>query len=275
MSSRDPKHFEALNLKPGASPEEIKRGYLALVKRWHPDRFANDPEEQKLAEEKMRTINVAYEALVGEAKVQVSFQHGSTAPDYNPADPAINTERSAYAFRERPSGFAFWRGQTTWLSWAGTAILIVISLASLWVVADSLAYHYAPPYAADFVRHEAKMQSVLAQTRRAADAGEGWAMANMGWFHFNGRGVRVNKTEAARWFTLASQASDAGARVQLALMFAQGDGVTLDVAEAYKWRQLAAAQGSPDAMRQRDAMVKQMTEAQLAEGQRRVQAASK
>lgn len=100
-------------------------------------------------------------------------------------------------------------------------------------------------------------------------------MANMGWFHFNGRGVRVNKTEAARWFTLASQASDAGARVQLALMFAQGDGVTLDVAEAYKWRQLAAAQGSPDAMRQRDAMVKQMTEAQLAEGQRRVQAASK
>ncbi len=269
MSSRDLRHFESLGLKPEASPEEIKRGYLALVKRWHPDRFANDPEQQKLAEEKMRTINVAYEALVGEAKVEVAFQHGSTAPDYNPADPAINTERSAYAFRERPSGFAFWRGQTNWLSWGGTVVLAVISIASVWFVADSLADHYAPPHAADFLRHEAKMQSVMAQTRRAAEAGEAWAMANMGWFHFNGRGVRVNKPEAARWFTQAGRAGDAGAQMQLALMFAEGDGVPLDWAEAYKWRQLAAAQGNREAARQRDEMLKQMSEAQIADGQRR------
>lgn len=249
MSRQAPNHLETLGLVPGASPEDIKRTYLALVKRWHPDRFAHDPEQQKLAEDKLRSINVAYEALVGEAQVEVPFQHGATAPDYDPADVSNKEGRAAYAFRERPSGFAFWRGQAGWLSWGGTLVLIVISAGSFWFVAESLSYHYGPPFAADFIRHEAKMQSVLAQTRRAAEAGEVWAMVNMGWFHYHGRAVRVNKAEAAAWFARAAQARDSGAQLQLGLMLAGGDGVPVDVVVARQWWERSAANGNREAQK--------------------------
>ncbi|PAW89144.1 MAG: hypothetical protein B9S33_03840 [Pedosphaera sp. Tous-C6FEB] len=250
MDRQVPNHLETLGLAPGASTAHIKRAYLALVKRWHPDRFTHDPEQQKLAEEKLRTINVAYEALVGEARVTVAFQHGSSAPEYDPADPAINTERRGYAYRERPSAFAVWRGQVGWLSWAGTLVLVAISISSFWFVAESLAYHYGPPYTADFIRHEAKLQSVLARTRRAAEAGEVWAAVNMGWFHYQGRAVRVNKTEAAVWFARAAQAGDAGAQTQLGAMLATGDGVPVDTVMARLWLELAAANGHAEAQRQ-------------------------
>jgi hypothetical protein len=247
MSRSEPNHYETLGVADGATPEHLKQAYLALVKRWHPDRFAHDPAQQKLAEEKLRAINVAYEALTGEAKVSQSFQHGSAAPAYDPADSAHRQGKAAYAYRERPAGFAVWRGQTGWLSWVGTLMLSLIFLASFWFVVETLAYYYGPPFAADFIRHEAKLQSVLAQTRRAADAGEVWAAVNMGWFHYRGRGVRVNKVEAAQWFARAALAGDAGAQMQLGAMLAQGDGVPADAALARQWWERAAAAGNAEA----------------------------
>ncbi len=252
MKRPDPDPFAILGLAPDASPEHIKRGYLALVKRWHPDRFANDPEQLKLAEEKMRAINVAYQALQGGPKLVEFFQHGSTAPDYDSAAAALKSERSAYAYGERPSGFAFWHGHTSWSSWVGTAALVGIAVSSLWFAAVTLSDHYGPPFAADFIRHEAKLQSVFANTRRAAEQGEVWAMVNLGWFHFTGRGVRVNKGEAAHWFAQAAHAGDAGAQFQIGWMLAHGDGVPPSLAEALRWWELAAVQGHRDARQQRD-----------------------
>lgn len=240
---------EVLGLSENASPAERKQAYLALVKRWHPDQFAHDPGQQRIAEEKLRAINVAYETLTGEAQVKPSFQHGSTAPDYDPADPAHKEGRAGYAFRERPAAFAFWRGQTGWLSWAGTVSLIVVFLASCWIVVDTLADYYAPPYAADYIRHEAKLQSILAQTRRAAEAGEVWAMVNLGWFHYQGRGVRGNRAEAAVWFARAAEAGSPAAQLQLGLMLANGDGVAADLPRARFWWERAAAAGNEEAQR--------------------------
>ncbi|MFM8470665.1 MAG: J domain-containing protein [Limisphaerales bacterium] len=254
MSRPAPNHYETLGVADGASPEHLKRVYLALVKRWHPDRFADDPAQQKLAEEKLRTINVAYEALTGEAQVKQSFQHGATAPEYNPADAANKDGRAAYTFRERPSGFAVWRGHTGWLSWAGSLTLILIAVASFWFVAESLAYHYGPPYAADFIRHEAKLQSVYARTRRAADAGEAWAMVNMGWFHYRGRAVGVNKVEAAQWCARAALAGDPGAQLQLGVMLVTDDGMPADATLARQWWERAAAGGNAEARRRLDGL---------------------
>ena len=88
-------HFATLGLSPGAPPAEVRRAYLALVKRWHPDRFAHDPAQLRLAEEKLRTINVAYENLVGEARVTQVFQRDSIPPAYDPADEAKMQGRAA------------------------------------------------------------------------------------------------------------------------------------------------------------------------------------
>jgi molecular chaperone DnaJ len=58
--AKDP--YEVLGLKPGASQEEIKSAYRKLVKKYHPDRYQGNPLAD-LAEEKLREINGAYDAL--------------------------------------------------------------------------------------------------------------------------------------------------------------------------------------------------------------------
>lgn len=61
-SRRDALH--TLGLQDGATDEEIKRAYRDLTKRFHPDVHArSSPDVQQLAEEKMRTVNAAYEVL--------------------------------------------------------------------------------------------------------------------------------------------------------------------------------------------------------------------
>lgn len=58
---KDP--YEVLGLKPGASEAEIKRAYRELAKKYHPDRYRDNPLAD-LAEEKLREINEAYEYLM-------------------------------------------------------------------------------------------------------------------------------------------------------------------------------------------------------------------
>ena len=59
--------YEVLGLKPGATEEEIKAAYRELVKKYHPDRYQDNPLSD-LAEEKMREINEAYETLMSGVK---------------------------------------------------------------------------------------------------------------------------------------------------------------------------------------------------------------
>jgi hypothetical protein len=56
--------LRALDLKPGATREEIKRAYRALAKVWHPDRFDRYKQIRAKAEEKQKTINAAYSFLM-------------------------------------------------------------------------------------------------------------------------------------------------------------------------------------------------------------------
>ena len=55
--------YEVLGLKEGASVEEIKKAYRELVKKYHPDRYRDNPLSD-LAEEKLREINEAYDYLM-------------------------------------------------------------------------------------------------------------------------------------------------------------------------------------------------------------------
>ncbi|MCF8066960.1 MAG: DnaJ domain-containing protein [Desulfobacterales bacterium] len=56
-------HFKILKLKPDASADEVKSAYKSIVKKWHPDRFNNDPVKQVIAEEKLKEINRAYDSI--------------------------------------------------------------------------------------------------------------------------------------------------------------------------------------------------------------------
>ena len=55
--------YEVLGVKPGASEAEIKAAYKELVKKYHPDKYVDNPLAD-LAEEKMQEINEAYDFLM-------------------------------------------------------------------------------------------------------------------------------------------------------------------------------------------------------------------
>lgn len=54
--------YKVLGVSDSASPEEIRKAYLALVKKYHPDRYADGPLKDQ-ANEKLKEINQAYEML--------------------------------------------------------------------------------------------------------------------------------------------------------------------------------------------------------------------
>ena len=55
--------YEVLGVKQGASEAEIKAAYKELVKKYHPDKYQNNPLAD-LAEEKLQEVNEAYDYLI-------------------------------------------------------------------------------------------------------------------------------------------------------------------------------------------------------------------
>ena len=55
--------YEVLGIKEGATTEEIKTAYRTQVKKYHPDKYQDNP-LYELAEEKLQEVNEAYEMLM-------------------------------------------------------------------------------------------------------------------------------------------------------------------------------------------------------------------
>ena len=60
---RDP--YEVLGVSPSASDDEVKRAYRDLARKYHPDNYQDNPLAD-LAQEKMKEINEAYDAVTRE-----------------------------------------------------------------------------------------------------------------------------------------------------------------------------------------------------------------
>lgn len=73
--------YKVLGVSPGADEEEIKRAYRELARKYHPDNYQNNPLAD-LAEEKMKEINEAYDAVTkmraGGSSYQTSYQRQSS-----------------------------------------------------------------------------------------------------------------------------------------------------------------------------------------------------
>ena len=56
--------YKVLGVSPSATDDEIKTAYRNLVKKYHPDRYANAPKEvQDQVSEKVKQINAAYDEI--------------------------------------------------------------------------------------------------------------------------------------------------------------------------------------------------------------------
>lgn len=68
--------YEILGVKPTDSDETIKKAYRELVKKYHPDRYRDNPLED-LAKEKLQEINQAYDRITKERANQGSSYRNS------------------------------------------------------------------------------------------------------------------------------------------------------------------------------------------------------
>ena len=57
-------HYETLGVAEGAPPDDVRRAYLDLARRLHPDRWSDaSPQERASAERRMQEINEAWRVL--------------------------------------------------------------------------------------------------------------------------------------------------------------------------------------------------------------------
>ncbi len=56
--------YAAIGVRRDAPIVDVQRAYKKLVRRWHPDRFTNDPQGFAEANSQMRVINHAYELIL-------------------------------------------------------------------------------------------------------------------------------------------------------------------------------------------------------------------
>ncbi|MBR6045340.1 MAG: DnaJ domain-containing protein [Ruminococcus sp.] len=64
-NGKDP--YQVLGISPNASMDEVKAAYKALVRKYHPDQYQDNPLSE-FAEEKMAEINAAYDEIVAQRR---------------------------------------------------------------------------------------------------------------------------------------------------------------------------------------------------------------
>ena len=119
--------YEVLGVSENASEEEIKRAYKKLVKKYHPDRYQNNPLAD-LAEEKLQEVNEAYDMLM-KNKNTSSYEYGygggssgggSGRPDYMQVRRLIDAnnlreaERILNGTRDRSAEWFFLAGMVSY-----------------------------------------------------------------------------------------------------------------------------------------------------------------
>ncbi len=99
--------------------------------------------------------------------------------------------------------------------------------------------------------------------RKAAQAGHVLAAYNLGFRYLKGEGVPQDFKTAASWFRRAAGAGLSQAQHTLGLLFTTGEGVPQDYVRAYMWLSLSAKQKNRIALKDRDAVARQMTAKQI------------
>ena len=56
-------YYANLELKPGATLEDVKKAYRDMMRRYHPDKFLGDPEKHRAATELASSLTEAYRKL--------------------------------------------------------------------------------------------------------------------------------------------------------------------------------------------------------------------
>jgi len=104
--------------------------------------------------------------------------------------------------------------------------------------------------------------------RLAAEQGNAWAQSNLGVMYVEGQGLPRDAVEGTRWLRLGAEQGNVYAQSNLGLRYLNGQGVPQDYIQAHMWFNLAGASGNAEGIKNRDAVARKMTPAQIADAQR-------
>lgn len=99
-------YYEVLGISKTASADEIKKAYRNLAFKYHPDRNSGD----KVAEEKFKEINEAYDVLSDEKKRADYDSFGTSNPHYSGTNNSYNRNND---FTNEETFWNWFNGNTT------------------------------------------------------------------------------------------------------------------------------------------------------------------
>lgn len=127
--------YEVLGVDPGASADEVRRAYLRLARRYHPDYFtAAEPGERARAERRMQEVNEAW-AVLGDAERRQRLEADGPRPfrPLSPDEPDEPDPREAPDVPYRPAPPATLGRRTATMApvllFAGSVAVGVLGLA--------------------------------------------------------------------------------------------------------------------------------------------------
>jgi TPR repeat protein len=105
--------------------------------------------------------------------------------------------------------------------------------------------------------------------RVAAERSYAPAQDNLAWMYYNGTGVTLDYSEAAKWVRRAAEQGYARAQIDLGHLYEQGKGVPLNYVSAYTWYKLAVMGGDERGRARMESLSRLMTQAQISEANNR------
>ncbi|WP_338765321.1 DnaJ domain-containing protein [Bernardetia sp. ABR2-2B] len=140
-------YYDLLEITKTATSQEIKTAYKKQALKFHPDRNAGSIEEAKLAEERFKLINEAYQVLSDPFKKtrydnELAFEHARRQQYYKQYTSSGNYSESSSSNQntQRNAGYTYQRRPTTkkkqpTFEFGKTELYIVLGFAAMFVVA--------------------------------------------------------------------------------------------------------------------------------------------
>ncbi len=102
--------------------------------------------------------------------------------------------------------------------------------------------------------------------RKAAEQGYAKAQYNLAAMYDEGLGIKQDFLQAGDWYGKAAEQGYAKAQFNLGSMYLNAEGVAQDNVQGYMWLRLAASQGLEDKVKNRLALARNLTPAQIKKG---------